>query len=233
MMTLLFFAEDNEFFISTLIGILGVAASCVGAYYGSKAYNVAKEIFQKGLKINAEKILSHLSLEIVMEFVKPFSEFKISTKGIWDGTLAVQNAYDVWWDLNKYAFPVAFPYFDANKGDIWDALGDCNKAEQADAFMKIVEFIEMAKRFQGGVNNLREALRKYLDKCGAEENITIEKNNNKMREATLSDFFMDNPYGNREMFDRGIRMMGEIEKCLEGLPKQLDIRKMRKELEIR
>lgn len=46
------FLKNNNEVISVLIGILSIVVSLCGVYFGRKAYHVAKEIFEKGLRID-------------------------------------------------------------------------------------------------------------------------------------------------------------------------------------
>lgn len=221
------FFDKYEYLISLLVGIIGLTLSAFGVYYGRKAYRVAQDIFDDGLQIQKQEVLSHLSVEIITEFINPLNKFKISTNSLWTNTYDTQNVFTVRDILKDNAFSVEFPYFDIHKGDIWDSLTVCGEAEQGKAFNDILNFVNKAKRFGDAVNNLCRA----LDEC-LEDIKEISHN------TTLNDLFEKcknsnkKYYLNKNIFDRGREMIKEISDYVEKLPKELEISEMQRSIYI-
>mgnify|MGYP001062493465 CR=1 FL=1 len=71
------FLKSNNEVISVLIGILSIVVSLCGVYFGRKAYHVAKEIFEKGLRIDQQKVLQQISLEFVTGFLFHFQSLRL------------------------------------------------------------------------------------------------------------------------------------------------------------
>lgn len=85
------FLKNNNEVISILIGVLSIGVSLCGVYFGKKAYHVTKEIFDKGLRIDKQKVLQQISLEFVIGFFIPLSKFKTATKAILNNPYDTQN----------------------------------------------------------------------------------------------------------------------------------------------
>lgn len=213
------FIENNDCLISALVGILGLVLSAFGVYFGRKAYLVAQKIFDDGLYIKKQEVLSHVSVEFITEFIHPFEDFKISTKSLWENAYNTQNVFAVRDILKNNAFSVTFPYFDVHKGDIWDSLEVCGEAEQGKAFNDVIKFVDKAKRFGDAVNNLY----KKLDEC-------LELNQELYANTTLNDLFQANKNVNREMFERGREMIREMDEHVAKLPGNLKILETKRKL---
>lgn len=71
------FLKSNNEVISVLIGIFSIVVSLCGVYFGRKAYYVAKEIFEKGLRIDQQKVLQQISLEFVTGFLFHFQSLRL------------------------------------------------------------------------------------------------------------------------------------------------------------
>ena len=103
------FLKSNSEIINVLIGILSVVVSLFGVYFGRKAYYVAKEIFEKGLRIDQQKVLQQISIEFVTGFFIPLSKFKTATKSILDKPCDTQNVLYVRSLIKDNTFSVQFP----------------------------------------------------------------------------------------------------------------------------
>ena len=213
------FIENNDCLISALVGIVGLILSAFSVYFGRKAYFVAQKIFDDGLQIKKQEVLSHVSVEFITEFINPFENFLISTKSLWENSYDIQNVLTVRDTLKNNAFSVAFPYFDVHKGDIWDSLAVCGEVEQGKAFNDILRFVDKAKRFGDAVNNLY----KKLDECLVE---IQELSAN----TTLNDLFQTCKQLNKDMFERGREMIKEMDVYVARLPKELKILEMQRKL---
>lgn len=148
------FLKNNNEVISVLIGILSIVVSLCGVYFGRKAYHVAKEIFEKGLRIDQQKVLQQISLEFVTGFFIPLSKFKTATKSILDNPCDTQSVLYVRGLIKDNRFSVQFPYFDVHKGDVWDSLNICKDMDQSEAFNTIMDFVEKARNFDRAITDL-------------------------------------------------------------------------------
>lgn len=77
------FLKNNNEVISVLIGILSIVVSLCGVYFGRKAYHVAKEIFEKGLRIDQQKVLQQISLDFVTGFLFRFPNLRLQPNLFW------------------------------------------------------------------------------------------------------------------------------------------------------
>jgi len=213
------FIENNNYLLNTIMEIIGLILSAFSVYFGRKAYLVAQKIFDDGLQIKKQEVLSHVSVEFITEFINPFENFLISTKSLWENAYDAQNVFAVRDILKNNAFSVAFPYFDVHKGDIWDSLAVCGETEQGKAFNDILRFVDKAKRFGDSVNNLY----KKLDEC-------LEDTQELSAVTTLNDLFQISKNLNKDMFERGREMIKEMEEYVSRLPEKLKITETQRKL---
>ena len=188
------FLKNNNEVISVLIGILSIVVSLCGVYFGRKAYHVAKEIFEKGLRIDQQKVLQQISLDFVTGFFIPLSKFKIATKSILVNSCDTQSVLHVRDLIIDNTFSVQFPYFDVHKGDVWDALIICKDMEQSEAFNTIMDFVEKARSFDRAITDLYGRLNDYLNPNDAAES-------QRRAAFTLKDFFDTCPSVNQISLD--------------------------------
>lgn len=217
------FLKSNNEVISILIGILSIVVSLCGVYFGRKAYHVAKEIFEKGLRIDQQKVLQQISLEFVTGFFIPLSKFKTATKSIQGSACDIQRVLYVRELIKDNRFSVQFPYFDVHKGDVWDSLTICNTMEQSEAFNTIMDFVEKARNFDRVITDLSDRLNDYLNTNKAEES-------QKRAGSTLKDFFDTCPSVNQDMFNKGLKMIDDLSQYENRLPEELRIPEMKREL---
>ena len=217
------FLKSNSEIINVLIGILSVVVSLFGVYFGRKAYYVAKEIFEKGLRIDQQKVLQQISIEFVTGFFIPLSKFKTATKSILDKPCDTQNVLYVRSLIKDNTFSVQFPYFDVHKGDVWDSLAICKDMEQSEAFNTIADFVEKARIFDRAITDLDERLNDYLNP----KNIVESQ---RRAASTLKDFFDMCQSVNQEMFNRGMKMIDALAQYEHKLPKDLEIPEMKRKL---
>lgn len=214
-MQLINFITENNAMVSTAIGAAGLILSGFGVYYGRKAYVAANNIFENGIRMDKKKVLEQVSLELVISFFIPFSKFKIATDPFRDKPYEKRVSYlnDA---LSNTMFQVKFPYFDMHKGELWDSLDSCGEAGQAKAFNRVVAFVEKAHRLEQSIHELQKILDDYLrqDK-GSKANDTLEQ------------FFAERPNVNKELFDKGLDLLDELEELAEKLPEELEIEKMK------
>lgn len=139
--------EENANVINAIIGMLGLAVSMMGVYYGRKAYIAAHKIFEEGLKLDEAKLFEQVGLEFTINFIIPFSEFKIVTKNIWEGDRSEQKLSAVSESLSRNMFDISFPYFDLHKGDVYYSLRSHDEMDPNGAFNKIQKFVYYANQF--------------------------------------------------------------------------------------
>lgn len=217
------FLKNNNEVISVLIGILSIVVSLCGVYFGRKAYHVAKEIFEKGLRIDQQKVLQQISLDFVTGFFIPLSKFKIATKSILDNSCDTQSVLHVRGLIIDNTFSVQFPYFDVHKGDVWDALIICKDMEQSEAFNTIMDFVEKARNFDRAITDLYGRLNEYLNPKDVAES-------QRRAAFTLKDFFDTCPSVNQDMFNKGLKMIEDLSQYENKLPKELKIPEMKRKL---
>jgi hypothetical protein len=223
MSELVMFIKNNYDVIGIVIGLVGVVVAVFGVIYGRKGYRVAKEIFDKGLRIDKKKVLQQVSLEFVTGFFIPFSKFKTAAKPIQEKTSDAQNVLHVRNMIEEHTFSVQFPYYDVHKGDVWDSLEICKEMEQADAFNAIADFVEEARKFDRAITDLYERLNDYLSPDNALES-------QRRAGATLQDFFYTSQSVNQEVFDKGMDMMDKLSEYENRLPKELEISEKKRQL---
>lgn len=217
------FLKNNNEVISVLIGILSIVVSLCGVYFGRKAYHVAKEIFEKGLRIDQQKVLQQISLDFVTGFFIPLSKFKIATKSILVNSCDTQSVLHVRDLIIDNTFSVQFPYFDVHKGDVWDELIICKDMEQSEAFNTIMDFVEKARSFDRAITDLYGRLNDYLNPNDAAES-------QRRAAFTLKDFFDTCPSVNQDMFNKGLKMIDDLSQYENKLPKELKIPEMKRKL---
>ena len=217
------FLKSNNEVISILIGIFSIVVSLWGMYFGRKAYHVAKEIFEKGLRIDQQKVLQQISLEFVTGFFMPLSKFKTAPKSILGNLCDKQSVLYVRGLIKDNRLSVQFPYFDVHKGEVWDSLTICNNMEQSEAFNTIMDFVEKARNFDRVITDLSDRLNDYLNPSGKED---IQRRAG----STLRDFFDTCPSVNQDMFNKGLEMIGDLSQYENRLPEELRIPEMKKEL---
>lgn len=205
------FIETNSILISIVISFIGSLAAIFGAYYGRKAYRVAQDIFYKGIQMDTDKVLTQVGLELTIALINPFQNFQNITHVIWDDphfdektVLCVKEV------LEKNMFEPRFLYYEQHRGEIWDAVSSCAKG-QVNSFNALRNLIEKAKTFDRGMNDLKESLNKYLGADGIPQ------------DATMNDFFNAKTNINKGIYDRGLELVKEIEKCIDALPKELNV----------
>lgn len=219
------FLKSNNEVISVLIGILSIVVSLCGVYFGRKAYHVAKEIFEKGLRIDQQKVLQQISLEFVTGFFIPLSKFKTATKSLQDNSCDTQSVLHVRGLIKDNTFSVQFPYFDVHKGDVWDALIICKNMEQSEAFNTIMDFVEKARSFDRSITELSKRLDDYLNEYPSKA-----EESQRRAVSTLKDFFDTRPSVNQDMFNKGLKMIDDLYQYENKLPKELKIPEMRRKL---
>lgn len=217
------FLINNKEVVSIVIGVLSIVVSTCGVYFGRKAYYVAKEIFEKGLRIDQQKVLQQISLDFVTGFFIPLSKFKTATKSIVDNSCDTQSVLHVRGLIKDNTFSVQFPYFDVHKGDVWDALIICEDMEQSEAFNTIMDFVEKARSFDRAITDLYGRLNEYL-------NPKEEAESQKRAASTLKDFFDTCQSVNQETFNKGMKMIEELYEYENKLPKELNISEMKRKL---
>lgn len=206
------FVQQNDY----IIGILGLVISGTGVFYGKKAYQTALDIFKKGLQIDEKKIFSQIGLEIAWGFAIPFSKFKVATKTIWENDYNKQSVIFVREILSNNKFSATFPYLEAHKGELWDALvKESMDSKSVDSFLAIMEFSESVKRLNEGIRELETCLVEYLNRKSGTLNYAS---------LTLADFFREDPYVNDEMFKKGLYSVNMVEENLNNLPEELGIK---------
>ncbi|MCD8013651.1 MAG: hypothetical protein LUG99_10825 [Lachnospiraceae bacterium] len=200
--------------------ILGFLVALIGAIAAVRAVFLARKIFKDGLKINRNKVLDEFSLELVTEFIIPFSKLKTRLKSRQEvignsveySTVAVNEVYVI---INEAMFQAEFPYFESHKGDIWDSLQAKTKRivriyrcvvyhiileqdnyiiddKQAKDYQIIVDFISEATRFCNGLKVTRDALYKYINGIEINKHGVVKKNKKKEHEkATVAAFYKD------------------------------------------
>lgn len=217
------FLVNHNVVLSILIDILGIIISLFGVYFGRKAYRVAKEIYEKGINLNKEKVLRQISLEFVTGFFIPLSKFKTATRSILVNACDDQRVLHVRDLIKDNQFFVLFPYFDAHKGDVWDSLSICEDMEQAKAFNTMMDFVDKARSFDRAISDLYDRLNTYLnpDKKGEDKSRAI---------STLKDFFDMDQSVNQETLNKGMRMIDELLQYEDKLPKELSISQMKQKL---
>ncbi|MDO4340839.1 MAG: hypothetical protein Q4C91_22620 [Eubacteriales bacterium] len=205
------FIETNSIMISIVISLIGSLAAIFGAYYGRKAYRVAQDIFYKGIQMDTDKVLTQVGLEFTIVFIIPFQNFRNVTNGIWDDPhFDKQTVLYVKGVLEKSMFEPHFSYYEQHRGEIWDAVANCTEG-QVHSFNSLRNFVEKAKTFDRGMNDLKESLDKYLGADGIPQN------------ATMNDFFNAKTNINKGIFDRGLKLVNEIELCIKTLPAELNV----------
>lgn len=226
------FIKDNNEVLSILISILSLIVALGGALFGGKTYYVTKEIFNKGIQLDKDKVLRQTGLEFVTVFFIPFSKLKTAIKPIQSKTSAEQKALHVSELLNENKFFVSFSYFDAHKGDVWDSLEHCKGVSQSEAFNMIMEFVEKAVEFNKEIEFMCKNLNGYLECKDLNEDPGCENQNerNKRATSTMEEFFDIYVGGNRDMYDRGMKMIEELSKYESMLPDVLNISEMKREL---
>lgn len=217
------FLKNNIEVISVLIGVLSIVVSLCGVYFGRKAYHVAKEIFEKGIRIDQQKVLQQISLEFVTGFFIPLSKFKIATKSILNNFCDMQSVLYVRGLITDNRFSVQFPYFDVHKGDVWDALTICKDMDQSEAFNTIMDFVERARNFDRAITDLSDRLNDYL-----KPNDVAESQRSTV--STLKDFFDMCQSVNQDMYNKGMKMIDELYEYENKLPKELNISEMKRKL---
>ncbi len=217
------FLENNNVVLNILIEVLSIVVSLCGVYFGRKSYYVAKEIFDKGLQIDQQKVLQQISLEFVTGFFIPFLKFKTVTKSILDNPCDTQNVLYVRDLIKDNRFSVQFPYFDVHKGEVWDSLIICKDMNQSEAFNTIMDFVEKARRFDRAITDLSGRLNDYL-------NPEKEVDSQERATSTLKDFFDTSQSVNQDMFNRGMKMIDELSQYENKLPQELDIPEMKRKL---
>jgi tetratricopeptide (TPR) repeat protein len=217
------FLKSNNEVITFLIGVVSILVSFLSAYYGRKAYRVAKEIFEKGLRIDRKKVLQQISLEFVTGFFIPLANFRRVMKPVLEKSYDKEKVLYIRGLIKDNAFSVRFPYFDVHKGEVWDSLIICEDMDQATAFNSIMDFAEKARNFDRAVTDLSESLNDYLYANGVEEN-------QRRANSCMKDFFDICQSVNRDMFNQGMRMMEELAQYEYKLPKELEISDMKRKL---
>lgn len=217
------FLESNDEVISILIGVISLIVSLWGVYFGRKAYYVAKEIFEKGLRIDQQKVLQQISIEFVTGVFIPLSKFKTATKSLQDKPGDTLNVLYVRNLIKDNTFSVQFPFFDIHKGDVWDSLIICKDMEQSEAFNTIMDFIEEARKLNGAITDLNKRLDDYLNPKEAAESL-------QKAVSTMKDFFDMCPSVNQDMFNKGMKMIDDLSQYENKLPKELEIPEMKRKL---
>lgn len=215
------FINENSGWINFWIGILGLILSIISICVGVKAYKVAKEIYEKGVNFDKDKMLTQTRMEFILGFINPFTDFQKKTQLIYEETFYDETVFRVNKLLKKCIFSVEFPYFDVHKGDIFISLEKCEDG-QLKAFKKILVFIDKAKCFKKGmdafVDELNNCLREH------EGNPDFDK-------ITIKQFFNEKPYVREDIFKRGVKMQEKMDDCIQNLPKELKIEEGIKEFQ--
>lgn len=217
------FLKNNNEVISILIGIVSIVVSLCGVYFGRKSYRVAKDIFEKGLRIDQQKVLQQISLEFVTGFFIPLSKLQAATEPIRNKSCDELNVLYVRDLIKDNTFSVQFPYFDVHKGDVWDSLIICKDMEQSQAFNAITDFVENARSLDRAISDLYKRLNDYLN-----PNDVAERQ--KRAGSTLQAFFNTYQSVNQGIFNRGMNMIEKLLQYEEKLPKELEIPGMKEKL---
>lgn len=221
--------KQNSAEISTAVGCIGLFISALGVWYGRKAYITALNIFHKGIQIDKQKILEQVSLELVINFCVPFSKFCNATENIWDGMSVSTGRIDkmeisyIRTSLSNKAFSINFPYIDLHKGEIWDALENCDEMTQAEAFNMLMEFIEKAKKFDRFILDIYGRIDGYMNP----KDPVLAKNR---ASAKVEDFFADFKEYDKSVFQEMDRSIRDIRQSENKLPKLLEIDVMKTKL---
>lgn len=223
--------KQNNSEINTIVGVIGVVISALGAFFGYKAYDTALDIFEKGIQINEQKILNQVSLELVMDFCIPFSKFSEATEMIWDGINVSTGKIEqmeisyIRTSLNNRAFSINFPYIDLHKGEIWDALGKCEgmNMTQAEAFKLLMDFTDKARKFDRFLTDISERINYYM-------NPNDPKLAKERASAKVEKFFEEYKGYNKSVFSEVDRMIKDIKQDEIKLSKVFRINEIKKEL---
>lgn len=223
---------------SLLVGVISVIVASVSVYYSKKAYEVATDIFNKGIQLDKEKILKDVGLNFVTGFIKPFYQFRKSTNLIWpkidlskegkskpttvgdeedDGSMLQLGVNYVCQLLKSKEFDVNISHYEQNKGDVWNALEGEGK-NQGEAFAAITKFEEETEVFSNSMSYMIGYLEKYLN----------EKDGLHSKDS-ISQLF-DNCPGSRELFGKAGKMLDEVEKSIQGLPDELKVNEVMEKL---
>lgn len=202
---------------SLIVAGISVVVTALGVYYSSKSYMVAEKIFDKGIQLDKDKILHKLSLEFVNDFFIPLSKFLIKNDYIIESTVEYECIPILLVQGNlTNSIDATFPYFYANKGDIWEAVFEGDEKEQAKEFVEILEFVEDAERFKRLIEDLRKDICKY-----------IEENKNNVSK-TLQDYLKESH--KEEKLRTGIELAKKFLNYEKELPPKLDIEGMKSRL---
>ena len=221
--------RQNSAEISAVVGCIGLLISAIGVWYGRKGYITAMNIFHKGIQIDKQKILEQVSLELVINFCIPFSRFCNASKEIWDsmnvstGKIDKMDISYIRRSLSNKAFSVNFPYINLHKGEIWDALKECDEMTQAKAFNLLMEFIEKAKKFDSFLLDIHGRIDEYMN---PKDSVLAEKR----ASAKVEDFFDDFKEYDKSIFNEIDRCVKEIMQSEANLPKVLEIDEMKTKL---
>lgn len=142
--------SNNANVISTLIGVISIILSSYAVYYGRKAYLVAQEIFDEGIKMTKEKVLDQLGLELVVYLFIPLTKLQ---KGIITNIRnGIEDAYvnDLYLTFKNNKLPEKFSFYESHISDIWNALSVCDNQEEA--FGNIRHLVEDADKCHNDVN---------------------------------------------------------------------------------
>lgn len=188
--------------VDNLLQFFSMIVSVVGVYYGRLAYLAANKIFQKGIQLDKDNVLKQISLEFVMVFWIPFWQFEDQTQEFLDKKRFMnKDILDVWETLNQIKFHINFPIFDKYKGELWDAVEDCDVG-QGQAYYKVLQFVSDAKEFEKFLNNLIEKLDVQMQKCHIDKSgekrkpirIVFKKEKEKIQLAIEEIRFLENNF---------------------------------------
>lgn len=203
-------------YFDTIISVICAILTGIGAWYGRKAYLEARKIFNDGLKLNSDKVLSQVGYEFVYTFIIPYLEFSFSTKELWE---IVPKSMSIKYVLELFKlrsnFRVDFQYWEKHKTDVWSFYNDGIAKEgyrniySADIdkyYRSINDFVNSAKEFLRLVEKLQGDLETYI------------KDNS---DASLQDFINSN---NENLLSFGKRQMDKVTLCINCLPGELLIK---------
>lgn len=221
-----------------IVTIIGVLVTLCGVYYGKRAYEVATDIFNKGIQLDKEKVLKETGLDFVLGFIIPFSQFRKAVSPIWDskssektnpkpttiddkadstnGVLHLSVRY-VCEMLKSNEFHANTPYYKQSKGDVWNAL-EGNDDTQAAAFAAITKFEEEVEAFTKSVRFMIGYLEGYIkEEEGIHANDNVEQ-------------LFANRSDSKDKFEKAEILFEEVESCIQGLPKELNIEAIKERL---
>ncbi len=227
--------KQNSAEISAAVGCIGLLISIFGVRYSYKSYKTALDIFNKGIQLDKQKILEQVSLELVINFCIPFSKFCSATEEIWDGMNVSTGKIDkmdisyIRTCLSNKAFSVNFPYINLHKGEIWDALKECDEMPQAKDFNLLMEFLEKAKKFDRFILDIHGQIDEYMNP--KDPKLARDSELVKARaSAKVKDFFDEFKEYDKTIFNEINRRINEIKQIEDELSKVLKIKEMKTKL---